>query len=350
MVRLLSDVPAGMRRTDGTLPGAEVTDGRAGQFMLQRDPPDHTRLRKLVSKAFTPRATENWRSRTETIVEGLLDRVADAGEMDVIADLALPVPATVICELLGVPVADRDRFTNWTADATHGLAAQFSPPDVVARAIAAGDSLGAYFEDLISERRRKLGDDLLSQMIRAEEEGDRLSADDLLFQSIGLLVAGFETTIGLIGNGVKALIDHPDQLARLQAEPERLGAAVEECLRFDGPILLTVRILHEDVEFDGMKIPKDSQVAGILAAANRDPEVFEDPERFDIGRDPNPHLAFGGGTHYCLGTHLARMEAQSAIGGLMQRFTGFECVEEKVDWGASLFRVPGRLPIRFQVR
>ncbi|MFP6660022.1 MAG: cytochrome P450 [Myxococcota bacterium] len=350
VVRLLRDVPAGVRRTDGTLPGAEISDGRAGQFMLQRDPPDHTRLRKLVSKAFTPRATENWRARAEAIVEDLLDRVADAGEMDVIADLALPVPATVICELLGVPVADRDRFTNWTADATHGLAAQFSPPEVLARAMAAGDALGAYFEDLIAERRRNLGDDLLSQMIRAEEEGDRLSADDLLFQSIGLLIAGFETTIGLIGNGVKALIDHPDQLACLQAEPERIGAAVEECLRFDGPILLTVRILHEDVDFGGITIPKDSQVAGILAAANRDPAVFEDPERFDIGRDPNPHLAFGGGTHYCLGTHLARMEAQSAIGRLLQRFTAFERVDEKVEWGASLFRVPASLPVRFRVR
>lgn len=344
--RLLREVRAGVRRSDGTRPGEESTDG--SEFMLRQDPPDHTRLRKLVSKAFTPRAIERWRPRAEAIVEELLDRVEANGEMDVIADLALPLPSALICEMLGVPVEDRATFTVWTADATHGLAAQMSPPDVVERAASAAEQLGEYFEDLIQSRRRELGEDLISDLIRAEEAGDRLSRNELLSQSIGLLIAGFETTIGLIGNGVRALILHPHELEKLRHDPGLIESAVEECLRYDGPIPLTVRILHEDAEFAGVQIPKDAQVFAMLAAANRDPEVFPDPDRFDIERRDNRHMAFGGGAHFCLGSHLARLEAQLAIGGLVRRLRGLDLVNEKTEWGASLFRVPGRLPVRFQ--
>ncbi len=344
--RLLREVRAGVRRSDGTRPGEESTGG--SEFMLQQDPPDHTRLRKLVSKAFTPRAIERWRPRAEVIVEELLDRVEAKGELDVIADLALPVPSTLICEMLGVPVEDRASFTVWTADATHGLAAQMSPPDVVERAAQAAEHLEEYFEDLIQSRRQEPREDLLSDLIRAEEAGDRLSRNELLSQSIGLLIAGFETTIGLIGNGVRALIRHPRELEKLRRDPGLIESAVEECLRYDGPIPLTVRILHEDAEFAGVRVPKDAQVFAMLAAANRDPEVFQEPDRFDIERRDNRHLAFGGGTHFCLGTHLARLEAQLAIGGLVRRLPGLELVNEKVEWGPSLFRVPGRLPVRFR--
>lgn len=344
--RLLREVRAGVRRSDGTRPGEESTGG--SEFMLQQDPPDHTRLRKLVSKAFTPRAIERWRPRAEAIVEELLDRVEAKGELDVIADLALPVPSTLICEMLGVPVEDRASFTVWTADATHGLAAQMSPPDVVERAAQAAEHLEEYFEDLIQSRRQEPREDLLSDLIRAEEAGDRLSRNELLSQSIGLLIAGFETTIGLIGNGVRALIRHPRELEKLRRDPGLIESAVEECLRYDGPIPLTVRILHEDAEFAGVRVPKDAQVFAMLAAANRDPEVFQEPDRFDIERRDNRHLAFGGGTHFCLGTHLARLEAQLAIGGLVRRLPGLELVNEKVEWGPSLFRVPGRLPVRFR--
>ncbi|MEE2703133.1 MAG: cytochrome P450 [Myxococcota bacterium] len=344
--RLLREVRAGVRRSDGTRPGEESTGG--SEFMLQQDPPDHTRLRKLVSKAFTPRAIERWRPRAEAIVEELLDRVEAKGELDVIADLALPVPSTLICEMLGVPVEDRASFTVWTADATHGLAAQMSPPDVVERAAQAAEQLEEYFEDLIQSRRQEPREDLLSDLIRAEEAGDRLSRNELLSQSIGLLIAGFETTIGLIGNGVRALIRHPRELEKLRRDPGLIESAVEECLRYDGPIPLTVRILHEDAEFAGVRVPKDAQVFAMLAAANRDPEVFQEPDRFDIERRDNRHLAFGGGTHFCLGTHLARLEAQLAIGGLVRRLPGLELVNEKVEWGPSLFRVPGRLPVRFR--
>jgi cytochrome P450 len=348
-VRLLTQVPTGVRMTDGTFPGESlIPDGGPAEFMLQQDPPNHTRLRKLVSKAFTPRAIERLRARAQAVADELIDRAAARGEMDVIADLALPVPSTVICEMMGVPVADRDRFTEWTAQATHLLAIMLAPPDVIERGLAAAFELRSYFEALIAERRRTLSDDILSDLIRAEESGDRLSPTELLSQSVGLLIAGFETTIGLIGNGILALLRHPDQLARLQAEPSLIGSAVEECLRFDGPIALTPRFLHADAEFGGKQIPKNAQVWAMLYAANRDPAHFTDPDRFDITRADNSHLAFGGGTHFCLGAHLARMEAQVAIGTLVQRLRGLELATDELVWGRSLFRVLDRLPIRFE--
>ena len=347
-VRLLTQVPTGVRMADGTFPGENlVPNGGPAEFMLQQDPPNHTRLRKLVSKAFTPRAIERLRARAQTIADTLLDGVVARGEMDVIADLALPVPSTMICEMMGVPLADRDRFTEWTAHATHLLAFMLAPPDVLERGLSAARELRAYFESLIAERRRHLTDDILSDLIRAEDAGDRLSSSELISQSIGLLIAGFETTIGLIGNGVLALLRHPDQLALLQARPELVGSAVEECLRFDGPIMLTPRYLRADTEFGGTVIPRDSQVWAMLFAANRDPARFANPDRFDVSRADNPHLAFGGGTHFCLGAHLARMEAQVAIGTLVRRVRRMELATAELEWGRSLFRVLGRLPIRF---
>jgi pimeloyl-[acyl-carrier protein] synthase len=345
-LRMLRELPVGVRRTDGTLPGVDESNlENQRNFMLQQDPPNHTRLRKLVSRAFTPRAVSQLKPSIDRVVEECLDRVQGGGHMDVIADLALPVPATLICEMLGVPVADRDRFTTWTAQATHGLAAQVAPPEVLDVARQAGLALAAYFEDLIAERRRSLGDDILSGMIRAEESGDRLSHPELISQSIGLLIAGFETTIGLIGNGIRQLLLHPEELARLRAKPELIASAVEECLRFDGPIPLTIRVAHDDLRVGSRTIPVNTTVMVLLSAANRDPERFPDPERFDISRDPNPHIAFGGGAHLCLGTHLARMESQAAIGGLVQRFPKLALESETVEWGASLFRVPGKLPV-----
>jgi cytochrome P450 len=348
VVRLLRDVPSGVRLSDGSLFGQPPgqLSLRPDDFMLRQDPPAHTRLRRLVSKAFTPRAIERLRTRVQALADELVERALEAGELDVIAGLALPVPATIICEMLGVPVADRDRFTRWTAEATHVLAAAFSPPDVVQRSLDANRALEDYFGALIAERRAHLGDDLLSTLIRAEEEGDRLSADELLSQAIGLLIAGFETTIGLIGNGILALIRHPGELRKLAADPGLIASAVEECLRFEGPIVLTSRILREDTRFGTRLVPKDKLVWAVLAAANRDPDVFPDPDRFDIARTPNEHLAFGGGAHFCLGAHLARMESQVAIGALVRRAPELELASEELEWGRSLFRVLARLPVR----
>jgi len=345
--RLLGEVPCGVRTTDGILPGVDERLEGQRNFMLQQDPPNHGRLRRLVSHAFTPRALAAWREEIERVVDSCLERVASRGEMDVIRDFALPVPSTIICGILGVPVEDRERFTVWTAQATLGLAAPIMPPEVVEQARAAGDALGDYFDRLIVERRASPRDDLLSALIRAEEEGDKLSPEELLSQAIGLLIAGFETTIGLIGNGVRALIRHPDQIEKLRARPELIGKAVQECLRYDGPIVLTVRILHEDAEFGGRMIPRNAMVWAMLASANRDPDKFIDPDRFDIERDASDHVAFGGGPHFCLGHRLAEMEAQAAIGALVRRFRDLRLRSETVEWGPSLFRVPGRLPVTF---
>jgi len=348
--RLLHEVPGGVRTTEGELPGVDESLSGQRLFMLQQDPPTHPRLRRLVSSAFTPRAIAALRPTIQRIVDECLDRVAARGEMELIADLALPVPATVICEMMGVPVADRDRFTVWTAKATHGLASQFLPPEMLAEAQAAGMSLAAYFQELIEARRGRLTDDILSGLIRAEEAGDRLNPPELLSQAIGLLIAGFETTIGLIGNGVRALLRHPGELAKLRARPDLIASAVEECLRFDGPIILTARVVHVDVEFGGKTIPKNSRIWALLAAANRDPDAFPDPDRFDVARQPNEHLAFGGGPHFCLGAYLARLEGQIAIGSLVQRLDDLRLVSDGIEWGPSLFRVPGKLPLTFRAR
>jgi cytochrome P450 len=350
---LRHDTPTGVRRTDGKRFGEEqmpaaLQDG--GTFMLQQDPPNHTRLRKLVSKAFTPRAISRLEPRIREIARDGMQRACESREIDVIADLALPVPATMICEMMGVPVEDREQFTQWTADSTHVLAALTSPPDVVERGLEAVRCLADYFEALIAERRKSLTDDILSDLIRAEEAGDRLSPDELVVHGAGLLTAGFETTIGLIGNGILALLRHPDQLERLRSDPGLEASTVEECLRYEGPILLTVRVAHEDIPLGGKIIPRDAMIFVMLAAANRDPAVFDAPERFDVGRKPNPHIAFGGGTHLCLGAHLARAEARIAIGEFVRRVGEFEVLEDQITWGASLFRVLGRLPVRFSPR
>ncbi|HUO06479.1 MAG TPA: cytochrome P450 [Candidatus Binataceae bacterium] len=345
--KLLTGVRTGVRTTDGLMFGANESPTAQGLFMLQQDPPNHTRLRRLVSHAFTPRALNAWREEIQRVVDECLDQVASHGQMDVIKDLALPVPSTIICEMLGVRVEDRDRFTQWTAQATFGLAAALLPPDMVAMAQTAAGHLIDYFVKLIAERRANPRNDLLSMLISAEEAGDKLSFEELMAQSIGLLIAGFETTIGLIGNGVRALVRNPDQLAKLRERPDLAPKAIQECLRFEGPIVLTPRVLHEDAEFGGKLIPKNTMVWAMLASANRDPEKFADPDRLDIERDASNHVAFGGGAHFCLGYRLAELEAQAAIGTLARRFKDLRLESDTVEWGGSLFRVPGKLPISF---
>jgi cytochrome P450 len=292
-----------------------------GLSMLDRDPPDHTRLRGLVSKAFTPRVIEQLRPHIQGIVNRLLDKVEGEPGMDLIEQFAYPLPVIVICEMLGVPVADHERFKGWGLDIARGLDAILLPPDspVAERSMHARHGLAAYFRELIAERRAAPRDDMLSGLIAAEEAGDKLTEDELLATCILLLVAGHETTVNLIGNGTLALLRHPEQRKRLQEDPGLITTAVEELLRFDGPVQRTARIPSEDVTFGGRTIGKGEMVMPFIGAADRDPRQFPDPDRLDLGRADNRHIAFGWGIHFCIGAPLARVEGQIAINTLLKR-------------------------------
>lgn len=305
--------------------------------MLFRDPPDHTRLRGLVSKAFTPRVVETLRGRIQGIVDRLLERVAGAPLMDVIEDLAYPLPVTVISELLGVPVGDGDTVKGWSRDVARALDAIALPvgPDVIERGGRATDEMAGYFRDLIMERRRRPALDLLSGLVEAEEAGDRLTEQELLATCVLLYVAGHETTVNLIGNGLLALLRHPEARRRLQEDPGLLGGAIEELLRYDGPVQRTGRMAASDTEIGGVPIAAGSLVLGLLGAANRDPARFAEPDRLDLRRAEPRHLAFGSGIHYCLGAPLARLEAQVAIGTVLRRFPALTLAVECPVWRPS---------------
>ena len=301
------------------------------RLMMFLDPPDHTRLRSLVSQAFTPKVVESLRPRIQALVDELLDAVVDRGEIDVLADLAYPLPTIVICELLGVPLADRELFKDWSADASR-LLDGYLEPETQTQGLAAAMHLAAYFTDLIEKRRADPGPDLLSALISAEQAGERLTHEELLTTATLLLLAGFETTMNLVGNAMLVLLQHPDELARLRDDPTLDRSAVEELLRYEGPVHITARIATTDVEVGGQVIGKGEQAAVVLAAANRDPVQFPDPNRLDVGRTDNRHLAFAAGAHYCLGAALARIEARAAIGTLVRRFPDLELVTTEPQW------------------
>jgi cytochrome P450 len=295
--------------------------------MLIMDPPDHTRVRKLVNKAFTPKRIAALRGHIEEIVRELADAALAKGRFDLIHDIAEPLPAVVIAELLGVPPADHRQFREWSSALIAGIAA----PSPAAREAgsAAARSLFGYLANTIAARRREPRDDLISAMIHAQEERDALTDAELLATSNLLLLAGHETTTNLIGNGTLALLRDRDQWRRLCADPGLLPSAVEELLRFDGPVQATVRVALEDVAIDGHTIPQGALVLVNLGAANHDPAVFDRPDQLDIARDPNPHVAFGFGTHFCLGAPLARLEAELAFATLTRRFPGLTLVHDE---------------------
>jgi pimeloyl-[acyl-carrier protein] synthase len=292
--------------------------------MLVSDPPDHTRLRALVQKAFTPRMVEQLRPRIGAIVRELIDRIATrGGPFDVIADLAYPLPVVVIAELLGVPPEDRETFRDWSA----ALAASLDPlvsQELAQCATQARDGLHAYLRGIITERRRAPRSDLISALVAVEERGEILSEPELVVMCTLLLIAGHETTVNLIGNGMLALIQHADQFAQLRESPGLISTAVEELLRFDSPVQLTGRIATEPLEIGGQRIDAGQWVLPLLGAANRDPHHFAEPDQLDLARNPNPHVGFGRGIHFCLGAPLARLEGQMVIGALVQRFPKLE--------------------------
>ncbi|HEX6313143.1 MAG TPA: cytochrome P450 [Acidimicrobiia bacterium] len=329
---------------EGTFP-----DPTRQATMLFLDPPDHTRLRGLVSKAFTPRVIGRLRPRIEQLVDELLGAVASRGDghMDVVADLAYPLPVVIICELLGVPHADHATFQEWSRDLVHSIDPDpLITPEQWTRIEAAGAAFVEYFVALIEERRRSPGDDLLSGLIAAEEAGDRLSEEELLATALLLLVAGHETTVNLIGNGTLALLRNRDQLERLRDDPALDHNAVEEMLRYDSPVTFTQRITLAEYRVGDVTIPPRQQVVTVLAAANRDPDAFPDPDRLDLGRpEANRHVAFGGGHHYCLGAALARLEGEVAIPTLVRRFPALELAGDPTRRDTFTLRGLERLPV-----
>ena len=303
---------------------AEITPS-----FLSLDPPDHTRLRALVAKAFTPRRAEALRPRMEVIVEGMVDEAAGRGSMEVVADLAFPLPVLVICELLGVPPADVDEFKEWSAAVARTLDPPFLiPEEILASAHAAAARAEAYFKRLIDERRHRPSDDLISALISAEESGDQLSESEMLATLGLLLIAGHETTVNLIANGVLAFGRQPDQFTRLRQEPGLIRSAVEEVLRYDPPVHADGRLALEDIELPSGTVKQWEQPVILLPAANRDPAYFADADCFDIARTDNRHLSFGFGIHHCLGAPLARAEAQVALGYLARSFSAIELVDD----------------------
>jgi cytochrome P450 len=323
----------------------EPDEGALTPSMLFLDPPDHDRLRRLANKAFTPRAVERLVPRIHEVVAELLDRAAEMGEFDVVADLAYPLPVTVISEMLGVPEADRGALRRWSLDLIYTLDPMLSV-ETLARAQRAGAEFRAYLRELIADRRTHLGDDLLSGLIQAEDEGRQLSPQELVATCVLLLVAGHETTSSFIGNGMLALLRNPDQYRRLHADPGLVRSAGEELLRYDSPVQLTGRLVIRDTEIAGQRIEAGQDVVALMGAANRDPSVFERPDALDLGRADNRHLAFGGGIHFCLGAPLARVEGGTAIASLVGRFGSLQLATDLPVWRDTVtLRALSSLPV-----
>jgi len=291
--------------------------------LLFLDAPDHTRLRSLVAKAFTPGVVRRLRPRVEELVAELLDQAERRGSLELIADLAYPLPVAVICELMGVPAADRAIFGSWSSDASRLLDRDIDLDEgAMERGATAIAGFTEYFSGLIQQRRLEPGDDLLSGLIAAEEDGQGLTVEELFSTIILLYLAGHETTVNLIGNGALALLRHPDQLERLRRDPALGPTAVEELLRYESPVHVTARIATTDLEVGGVRLDAGEQAIVVVAAANHDPEVFADPDGLDVGRPDNRHLSFSAGMHYCLGAALARLEGEVAFDALLRRFPG----------------------------
>ena len=348
--RLLKHTPAGMRDSEGLVAGMTREESDANRFILQMDPPDHDRIRRLVSKAFTPSALTAIGPLVQHSIDEELNKLDPLSTtIDVIPKLALPVPAASICAMLGVPFSDKDMLSEWVSLATYRLAAG-AYPEMQEKAAEALQKLIVYMMALIEERRENPTEDILGALVSAEEEGDRLDIDELLFNSIGLLIAGLETTIGLIGHAMRCFARFPEQWELLYQQPDLLDSAIEECLRFEPSVPLTIRTLHEDTEFGGIVIPKDQRVMAVLIAGNRDPAVFSDPDEFDITRSEARHCSFGGGIHFCLGSHLARLNTKIALSSMVGRFKNLKLDDDDIEWAPSLFRIPAKMPMQLARR
>jgi cytochrome P450 len=319
--RILRDPRASSERGRSLLTPPELRDREQARSFLSLDPPDHTRLRRLVAKAFTPRVVATLEPRITQLADDLLTAAAAGSELELVGQLAYPLPVRIISELIGVPPEDHARFAGWSASLAHSVQPSFGAADAAELAAAeqASAEFAEYFTELIATRRSSPADDLLTKLIRAEDAGDRLTTGELIATCVLLLVAGHETTVGLISNAMLALLRHPAQLAALVADPALAAGAVEETLRYDPPVQLTGRVARNGLSIDGMRPADGAVLLLLLAATGRDPAAFAKPDVFDIGRGAREHLAFGAGAHFCLGAPLARLEAAIALRALATR-------------------------------
>lgn len=316
--------------------------------MLFLDNPAHSRVRSLASRAFTPRRVEVLRSHIQDITSSLLDAVQDKGEMDIIKDLAYPLPAIVTAEILGVPPSDWKQLTAWSADFAQVLGNFQHNPDHARQVLRSLGEMVAYFQAAIREQRQNPREGLIAALLNAEIDGDRLSEEEVVANTIVTMVGGQETTTNLIGNGMLTLMRHPDQLERLRADPALIPTAIEELLRYESPSQHTARLAPEDTRLGGKLIRKRQAVIAVMGAANRDPARFHDPDRLDITREDNRHVAFAWGSHFCFGAPLARIEGQAAIASLLRRMPALRMTQEKVAWRENLgLRGLTALPISF---
>lgn len=322
-------------------------------WIVFTDPPRHTKLRALISRAFTPRSIANLEPRIAELSRELLDRVARRGEMDVAADLSVPLPIMVIAEMLGIPPADRVRFKGWNdvmVNMSYAVAGTSEAAAATAEFAAATAEMSSYLTDVLRERRSAPKDDLLTRLADAEVDGERLTHTEMLGFFQGLLLAGSETTTNLINNAILCFIDNPGELDRVRARPDLLPSAIEEVLRFRSPLQWMYRITRREVQMHGRTIPAGKRVLAMIGAANRDPRQFPDAGRFDITRDPNPHIAFGHGIHFCLGAPLARLESRIALGEMLKRLKRIRLASDEPWQPRKGLHVhgPSRLEIRFE--
>ncbi|MBN9617953.1 MAG: cytochrome P450 [Acidobacteriales bacterium] len=317
--------------------------------LLHSDPPDHTRLRALVTKSMTASMVEAMRGRIQTIVDDLVNTGLDKGGMDVIADIAIALPFAVLARILGTPPEDQHLFKKWADDLLSFQGVNKPGEEILERAQKALVEIRAYLADLIIEKRRNPREDLMSLLVVAESEGNRLSQTELINTGITLLVAGHETTTSLIGNGIYLLLRHTDQWKLLREDPSLLNSAIEEILRYESPVARQPRLVKQDAELGGKQIHKGDMVFQMLNSANRDPAYFIDPDRFDIQRQKNRHIAFGVGIHFCVGAYLARTEAQVVFKTVLDRLSSIRLVEEKPTWDLTKpnSRMLKTLPVLF---
>jgi pimeloyl-[acyl-carrier protein] synthase len=316
--------------------------------MLFLDPPAHTRIRGLAAKAFTPRRVEALRSHITDIVESLLDAVAPTGRMEVIADLAFPLPAIVTAEMLGVPASDREQLKAWSADFAEVLGNFQHNPDRASRVLKSLEEMTDYFRAAIAAQRRRPREGLIHALLTAEIDGDRFTEEEVIANTIVTMVGGQETTTNLIGNGMLSLLRNPGQLQKLRDDLALIPSAIEELLRYESPSQHTARLAPDDIDMGGKLIRKRQAVVAVMGAANRDPERFPDPDRLDITRTDNRHVAFGWAAHFCFGAPLARLEGQIAFAALLRRFVHFQLEPGPLVWRENLgLRGLTALPVRF---